>query len=59
MIFIIITHARLDGVFLSRPGHFGNLPFPDDAAAVEHARSVARAAPIAVERKTIGRRARP
>lgn len=54
--FIIITHARLEGVFLSRPGHFGNLPFADDAAAVTHARSVAGSTPMAIDRKVIGRR---
>lgn len=56
MMFIIITHARLEGVFLSRPGHFGNLPFADDAAALEHAKAIAKGAPIAVDRKIIRRR---
>lgn len=35
--YIITTHVELAGVRLSKPGHWGNLPFDDDAAAVSYA----------------------
>jgi hypothetical protein len=35
--YIITRHAHLEGVRLSMPGHWGNLPFEDDAAAVSYA----------------------
>lgn len=59
MRFIVTTHDRLDGVFLSRPGHFGNLPFPNDAAAVAAAQVVAGPIPIAVTRDRVRLRTIP
>lgn len=49
MRFIVTTHARLDGARLSCPGHWGNLPFPDAAAAEAEARRLARGSACAVE----------
>lgn len=56
MIFIVTTHQHLRGVFLSRPGHFGNVPFQDETAALAHARELAGKVPISVQRETGGRR---
>lgn len=54
MRFIISTHKGLEGVRLSKPGHFTNLPFPTDDAAVAHARKVAGRQPVAIEREHYG-----
>lgn len=59
MRFVITTHARLDGVFLSSPGHFGNLPFADDAAAAAHARELAGNRAFAIERERVRTRIIP
>lgn len=32
--YLVTTHAHLDGVRLSRLGHWGNVPYPDDEAAL-------------------------
>lgn len=55
MMFLIMTHLGLEGVRLSRPGHFGNVPFPTDADATAEARRIANGSPIAIERKAAGR----
>ena len=39
MRFIVTTHHHLPGVRLSKPGHWGNLPFDCYDAAEEHARA--------------------
>jgi len=59
MRFVLTTHAHLDGVALSCPGHFGGERFHDDTAALERARELAGAAPIAVERETVRPRRAP
>lgn len=51
MRFIITTHTQLDGVFLSCPGQWGNLPFVDADAAIAHARDCAAGKPVQVERE--------
>jgi hypothetical protein len=53
--YVITTHTHLAGVGLSRPGHWGNLRFPDDAAAVAAARQDAAPSPCSFERATIRR----
>jgi hypothetical protein len=49
--FIITTSPGREGVRLSRPGHFGNLPLDDDAAAVREAKRIADGRPFTIERK--------
>lgn len=51
MRFIISQHAGMEGVRLSKPGHFTNLPFGSDAEAVAHARAIAGKADAAIERE--------
>lgn len=51
MRFVISTHAGTEGVRLSRPGHFTNLPFGSDAEAVAHARAIAGKADVTIERE--------
>lgn len=51
MRFIISQHQGTEGVRLSKPGHFTNLPFGSDADAVAHARSIAGKADVTIERE--------
>lgn len=53
MIVILTTHRYRPGVRLSVPGQFGNLPFIDEDAALDHARTLARGEGIAIQRKEI------
>lgn len=50
MRYIIARHAGLDGVRLSKPGHWGNMPYPSDEAAVAAARRDAGRLPVEIER---------
>lgn len=56
MRFIIVTHGHLAGVFLSCPGEWGNIRYPDDTAAVAAAILHANGACPAIERQTFRRR---
>lgn len=47
----ITSHNGLDGVRLSKLGHWGNIPHPDDNAAELAAEHDARGAPFRIERK--------
>lgn len=58
VIFIIASHPGLPGVFLSLRDQWGNLPFPSDQAAAEHARAIAKRTPFAIERVQCRARAR-
>jgi hypothetical protein len=51
MRFIVTTHTALPGVRLSRPGHFGNLPFDNVPEAEAHARAIAGSADITVDQE--------
>lgn len=51
MRFVISTHAGTEGVRLSKPGHFTNLPFGSDAEAVAHARAIAGKVFVTIERE--------
>lgn len=53
--YIITTHRHLDGVGLSKPGHWGGARYPDDAAAERAARADARGAAIVIDRETVKR----
>lgn len=50
--YLVTRHAHLDGVRLSKPGHWGNVPFPDDDAAEKHAAQDAQGAPVRLERRS-------
>lgn len=51
MRFIISQHTGTEGIRLSRPGHFTNLPFGSDAEAVAHARAIAGKVDVTIERE--------
>jgi hypothetical protein len=53
--YLITRHVGLTGVRLSKPGHWGNLPYPDDVAAESAARADAARVPFTVDRRTYGR----
>ena len=57
--YIITSHAHLDGVRLSKCGHWGNIPFATEEEAREHAKADARANPHIIERERIKRRMSP
>lgn len=48
---LITTHGHLEGVRLTIFGDRGNLPFPDDAAAVAYATKAAKGRPHTIERQ--------
>lgn len=50
--YLVTRHAHLDGVRLSKPGHWGNVPYPDEDAAETAARQDAQGAPIRIERRS-------
>lgn len=51
--YIITTHAHLPGVGLSKPGHWGGMRHPDDAAAARAAEDDAKGKPFTIERETV------
>lgn len=51
--YIITTHAHMDGVGLSKPGHWGGIRYPDDAAASAAAEEDAKGKPLKIERETV------
>jgi hypothetical protein len=51
MRFVISSHACTEGVRMSKPGHFTNLPFGSDAEAVAHAQAIAGKADVTIERE--------
>lgn len=51
--YVVTRHAHLDGVRLSRPGHWGNLPFPSDADATSYAIRDAGAADVMIDRPPV------
>lgn len=46
----ITSHAHLDGVRLSKPGHWGNVPYRSEAGAEEAARLDA-GGPVTIKRE--------
>ena len=51
--YIVTTHRHLEGVGLSRPGHWGGCRYPNDAEAETAARKDARGAAIVIDRETV------
>lgn len=47
----VTTHDHLPGARLSRPGIWGNMPFPDAAAAEQAAAADAKGNPFTIERR--------
>lgn len=54
--YIITTNPRLDGVGLSKCGHWGGKRFPDDASAIAAAILDAGSRPCSIERETAKKR---
>lgn len=50
--YIITRHSHLEGVRLSKPGHWGNLQFASDAAATAYATEDA-GGPPSIERPPV------
>jgi hypothetical protein len=50
--YIVTVHRRLDGVALSKPGHWGGRRFTDEAAAESYARADAGKLGAQIERET-------
>lgn len=50
--FTITTHRHLTGVRLSLSNNWGNIPFPDEEAALAHAKKVSGVDPFTIERST-------
>lgn len=55
--FHLTRHNGRDGVNLSLAGQFGNLPHPDEDAAVAEARRIAAGRPFTIERAAFRARA--
>lgn len=51
--YIVTSHRGRPGVRLSKVGHWGNLPFPNETAASEHAKSDADGRPFTIEHKLV------
>lgn len=48
--YVITSHRRLEGVRLSKPGHWGNVYYPDEDAARAAARAHAGTDQLTFER---------
>jgi len=53
--YVIASHSWLPGVRLSKPGHWGNIPYPDAETAQAAAAVDAGKSPFTVERLTLKR----
>ena len=54
--YIITTHSHMDGVGLSKSGHWGGFRYPDDAAASAAAETDAKGKPFKIDRQTVRKR---